>query len=71
VLVDPRGRKVFLMNVVGAAVWDGVERGATDGEILADVVARFRVTAEQARTDVDQFLSQLEAVGLATVEDVT
>jgi hypothetical protein len=67
VLVDPRARKVFLMNPVGAVVWGGIERGATAGEIIAEVVARFRVEAPQAEVDVQKFLVELEAAGLAEV----
>jgi hypothetical protein len=65
VLVDSRARRVFVMNPVAGLVWAGVERGAPAGEIVAEVVARFRVTAERAVSDVSQFLDQLEAAGLA------
>lgn len=57
------------MNLVGATVWAGVERGATGDEILGDVVATFRIDAERARTDVESFLTELEAAGLARRED--
>ena len=69
VLVDPRARKVVLMNPVGAVVWEGVERGASEAEIVEDVVARFRVDAVRARPAVDRFLSELESAGLAVRED--
>jgi hypothetical protein len=65
VVVDARARRVFVMNSVGGVVWQGVERGATADEIVADVVARFRVDAERAGADVSQFLDELEAAGLA------
>ena len=64
VMVDPRRRKVFLMNTVGGVVWAGVERGASAGEIRADVVKRFRVTDEQAAADIAKFVAELEAAGL-------
>lgn len=57
------------MNLVGATVWAGVERGATRDEILGDVVATFRIDAERARNDVEAFLTELEAAGLARRED--
>jgi hypothetical protein len=65
VVVDPRKRRVFLMNKVGGVVWAGVEREASVGEIVGEVVARFRVTADAARADVDRFLGELLAAGLA------
>ena len=65
VIVDPRQRKVFLMNTVAGVVWAGVERQATLTEIRADLVARFRVTAEQATADLHKFFVELEQSGLA------
>jgi hypothetical protein len=65
VVVDPRKRQVFVMNTVAGVVWAGVERQASTEEIVAEVVARFRVTEAQARTDVDAFLSELQVAGLA------
>lgn len=64
VVVHPRARKVFLMNTVGAVVWAGVERQASVKEILDEVVARFRVTPEQARVDLDRFVDEAEQAGL-------
>lgn len=65
VIVDPRKRTVFLMNSVAGVVWAGVERQASTAEIVADVVKRFRVDEPRARADVDRFLAELEAAGLA------
>jgi hypothetical protein len=64
VVVHPRARKVFLMNTVGAVVWAGVERQASVGEIVEEVVSRFQVTAEQARIDLDRFVKDAQAAGL-------
>lgn len=69
VLVDARARRVFLMNPVAAAVWDGVQRAASPAEIVAEVVARFRVDAARAQADVQAFLAQLQSVGLAVRDD--
>ena len=65
VLVDSRARRVFVMNSVGGVVWRGVERGAAAREIVAEVVARFRVDEQRADNDVSNFLDKLEAAGLA------
>lgn len=65
VLVDPRRRAMFAMNEVGSVVWAGVVREASVGEIVSDLVRRFRVTAETARADVGRFVGELEAAGLA------
>lgn len=65
VVVDPQKRKVFLMNTVAGVVWSGVEREASFREILDEVVARFRVTEEVARADIEKFVGELEHAGLA------
>jgi hypothetical protein len=65
VLVDSRARKVFVLNTVAGVVWKGVERGASAGEIVSEVVARFRVDEAQAGADVARFFEQLVAAGLA------
>ena len=64
VLVDSRARRIHATNKVGGVVWAGVERGATLGEIVKDVVARFQVDEAQARQDVARFFAELEAAGL-------
>jgi len=65
VVVDPRRRKVFLMNPVGGEVWSQVERSATVAEMVAAVVRRFEVDSVRARADVDLFVNQLLEAGLA------
>jgi Coenzyme PQQ synthesis protein D (PqqD) len=65
VVVDARARRVFVMTTVGGTIWAGVERGASAGEITAELVARFRVTEEQAAADVHAYFDRLETAGLA------
>jgi hypothetical protein len=65
VIVDSRARRVFVMNPVAGAVWAGVERGASAAEIVTEIVKRFRVDEARASTDVERFLDELEAAGLA------
>jgi hypothetical protein len=67
VVVDPRARKVFLMNTVGGVVWAGVERGASVAEIVTEVVQRFRVSTDVARADVERFVGELSTAGLVEV----
>jgi len=65
VVVDARARRVFVMNTVGGVIWGGVERGASADEIVAELVARFQVTSEQAHADVNSYFDRLQAAGLA------
>jgi hypothetical protein len=65
VVVDSRARRVFVMNSVGGVVWQGVERGQSAGEIVAELVKRFRVDEETASASVSRFFDRLQAAGLA------
>ena len=71
VFVDPNARRVFSLNSVGGIVWAAVERGESEGEIVAAVVRRFQVDEPRARRDVDEFLRRLEALDLAVREEPT
>jgi len=62
---------VFSLNSVGGIVWAAVERGESEGEIVAAVVRRFQVDEPRARRDVDEFLRRLEALDLAVREEPT
>jgi len=59
----PQHRRVFVLNKVGAAIWHGVEAGHDRAEIVAALVARFRVEEAQATADLDRFLGELERAG--------
>jgi hypothetical protein len=67
VFVDAQKRRVFMMNGVGGVVWAGIERAASVGEIVDELVARFRVDAPTARGDVDRFVKELVDAGLVEV----
>ena len=57
-------KAIFALNNVGRCIWellDGV-RGV-DG-ILAELVERFDVTAEEASMDLDSFVERLSQAGL-------
>jgi hypothetical protein len=64
VVVDPRRRRVFVMNRVGALVWDAAGRQASVGEVVRTVVGRFRVDGQTARLDVARFVGELQQAGL-------
>ena len=60
---------MFSLNGVAGLVWSAVERGASEGEIVAAVVRDFQVDEARARRDVDDFLRRLETLHLAVRED--
>jgi hypothetical protein len=69
VVVDPKGRRVFSLNRVGGLVWGAVERGESEGDMVAAVVRAFEVDEARARRDVHEFLHRLEALSLAVREE--
>ena len=60
---------VYTLGGVGARIWELLD-GERDGHaILGQIVQEYDVTPEEARTDLVEFLGELEAVrGIALVE---
>jgi hypothetical protein len=65
VLALDLGRSVYLrLNKSGALLWERLAPGATRTELIETLVGAFPVDAEQAATDVDDFLSSCRQRGL-------
>jgi hypothetical protein len=50
---------MFILNEVGAFIWDALPTVASEDEILELILKEFEVDAEQARQDVSEFMQQL------------
>lgn len=48
------------VNEVGAFLWERLEKGATEEELLAAVLAEYDVDAETAKADIKEFLDKLD-----------
>ena len=48
------------VNEVGAFLWEKLEKGATEEELLAAVLAEYDVDAETAKADIKEFLDKLD-----------
>ena len=57
---------IYTLNEVGAHIWEQIDGRRTMAEILALVVEEFEVTGEEARKDLEEFISQLSAIGAIT-----
>lgn len=68
VLVDPGRMNVARFNETAAAIVDLLRRGAaTEEEILDGIVSTFDVAPDEARREIDELLTTLEAAfGLRT-----
>ena len=64
IAVDVRTSEYLAIKDTGAVLWRALQRGATTGELVEYVVARFDVEAEAARRDVEEFLAVLDGRGL-------
>ncbi len=54
---------IFTLNEVGARIWDLLDGRRTLVEVGNIIVNEFDVTADVARTDIEEFVRHLEEVG--------
>ena len=55
---------MMLLNDVSKVIWDCLERGAEVEDIVSAVTEAFEVSAQEARTDIVAFCSQLRSLQL-------
>ena len=55
--------EVLVVNRVAASVVSGLRQGASRAELVANLVARFEVSEDRTRQDVDALVSDLVAAG--------
>jgi hypothetical protein len=63
VLDIDRGR-VFSLNASGSVIFQLLEQGITDDQIVGELVKRFAIPAASARADVVDFRKSLETFSL-------
>lgn len=61
VAVDVAGGEYFAVNRAGAELWPALVEGATLEELEERLVARFRISTEQATADAAAFVAALDA----------
>jgi hypothetical protein len=59
VALDRQSSQYLAINATGAVVWTELVEGATADQLVDAVTARFEVSPEQARRDVEGFLADL------------
>lgn len=55
---------VYVLNEVGAAIWNQLDAGHSPAAITAAIAEEFDVSPETARRDVEQFLEKLLEAGV-------
>jgi hypothetical protein len=56
----------LMINEVGAVIWKGIEAGYPAGEITVLLQNRYQINLEEARSDVEEFLEQLQKCNIIT-----
>lgn len=51
------------LNETGALLWQALERGASEADLVETLLAEYKVTREQALSDVAAFLATLQQAG--------
>lgn len=51
------------LNETGALLWQALEQGATEAQLVEKLLAEYNVTRDQAREDVAAFLDTLRNAG--------
>jgi hypothetical protein len=55
---------VYTFNSVGKSLWQLLEQSRTPEELTSWIASNFGITAEQAASDVQSYLAELQEVGL-------
>lgn len=54
---------VLTLNDSGALLWNLLSQGCEEQQLLQVLTSEYDVSAQQAKTDLDQFLKKLEDIG--------
>lgn len=69
VLVDLDTERYFSLNATGATIWEQLSTGRSVGDALSELLAKFDVSEETARADVDELVEALVVSGLLRPEE--
>jgi Coenzyme PQQ synthesis protein D (PqqD) len=64
VALDFASSKYFATNRTGTFLWERLRTGATRTELVRAMCDRYSIDPQQARREVDSFVSQLASSGL-------
>jgi len=59
----------YSMDKVGGLVWEMIDEGRTLEEMLAVILARYEVSADQVKTDIEQLVNELLQENLVTASE--
>ena len=56
------------LNSTGKDIWEGLQEGQDEEQIIALLVEKYQVEQEQVREDVQEFLKQMKEAGILADE---
>ena len=69
-IFDPNTNAAMSINKTGVYLWNRMKEGATEAEMISDLVKRYSgVTEEQAAADVNAFLQELRNRSLLSEDE--
>lgn len=66
-VLDLKSNQYFTLNPVAAAVWSGIEKGASEDDLVDRVLADFAVDRATCAQDVADLIDTLARAGLVSV----
>ncbi|MDO4982888.1 MAG: PqqD family protein [Eubacteriales bacterium] len=59
-------KSIINLNDMGQTIWNMLENETTLDEILKNILAEYDVSEQQARTDIEAFVTKLRETGCIT-----
>ena len=64
ILVDLNTKKYYQLNETAMAVWKGLEKGKSMGEIIADITSTYEVATDKATSSVQRIVDNFQTYKL-------
>ena len=61
---------IYTFNETGSLLWSLIEKGATNGDLSAQLESEYGIAAEQAADDTARFVEELKEAGLIEVKQL-
>lgn len=68
ILVDLNTKKYYQLNETAMAVWKGLEKGKTMGEIVADITSNYEVETDKATVSVQRIVDNFQTYKLLSTQ---
>lgn len=64
VVLDIERGRILRLNITASSIFERVQRGQTESQIVDGICQEFRVSSEVVQADVEEFLKSMEQEGL-------